>query len=92
MVDVGPVGDVNIFNSQGIKDFGTGSPTYGIGQVMVTDEKEDGDTTGGQAINAFGKLSLLGLTGLTTLIGVTAEENKVYPVLPGIIYNLVKGG
>ncbi len=47
---------------------------------MVTDEEEDGDTTGGQPINAFGKFPLLSLAGLTTLIGVTAEENKVYLV------------
>ncbi|GAH69424.1 unnamed protein product, partial [marine sediment metagenome] len=43
-------------------------------------------------VYAFGKFPLLSLAGLTTLIGVTAEEDKVYPVLPGIIYNLVKGG
>ena len=80
-VDVGAVGDVNIFNGQGIEDFGAGSPANGVGQVVVTDEQEDGDTTGGQLVYAFGKFPLLGLAGLTTLIGVTAEENKVYPVL-----------
>ncbi len=92
MVNFGAVGDVNIFNGEGIKDFGAGSPTYGVGQVVVTDEEKDGDTTGGQAINAFGKFPLLGLAGLAALIGVTAEENKVYLILPSIIYNLVKGG
>ena len=58
---------------------------------MVTHEEEDGDTTGGQPVNAFGKLPLLSLTRLAALIGITAEEDKVYPVLQGIVHNLVKG-
>jgi len=59
---------------------------------MVTDEEEDRDATGGQAINASGKFPLLGLTGLATFIGVAAEENKVYLILYGIKDNLVEGG
>ena len=59
---------------------------------MVADEEEDGDTAGGQPIYAFGKFPLLGLAGLATLVSVTAEENEVHLILPGIIYNLVKGG
>ncbi|MBA7557004.1 hypothetical protein ES705_49733 [subsurface metagenome] len=47
LVNVRAVGDINIFDCQGIKDFGGGSPTYGIGQVVITDEEEDRDTTGG---------------------------------------------
>ena len=86
------VGDVNIFNGQGIKDFGAGSSADSVGQIVVTDEEEDGDTTGGQAINAFGKLPLLSLARLAALIGITAEENQVYPVFQGIIYHLVEGG
>ena len=80
MVDIGAVGNINIFNGQGIKDFGAGCSADSVGQVVVTDQQEDGDTTGGQAINASGELPLLSLARLTTLVGVTAEENQVYPV------------
>jgi hypothetical protein len=58
---------------------------------MVTDEKKDGNTTGRQAINAFGKFPLLGLGRLATLIGVTTKEGKVYLVFQGVVYHLVKG-
>jgi len=58
---------------------------------VIADEEEDGDAIGGKAINTSGKLPLLGLVWLTTLVSVTAEEDKVYPVFQGIVYNLVKG-
>jgi hypothetical protein len=58
---------------------------------VVADEEEDGDTAGGQPVNALGKFPLMSLARLTTLIGITAEEDKVYPVLQGIVYHLVKG-
>ena len=90
-VDLGAVGDINIFHRQGIEDFGGGSPADGVGQVVVTDEEEDGDTAGRQAVYAPGKLPLLGLARLTALIGIATEEDKVYLVFQGIVYHLVKG-
>jgi hypothetical protein len=57
---------------------------------VVADEEEDGDAIGGEAVNALGELSLLGLGGLTALIGITAEEDKVNLVFQGIVYNLVQ--
>ena len=51
---------------------------------MVTDEEEDRDTIGGQAINAFGKFPLLSLARLTTLVGIAAEEDKVYLIFQGV--------
>ncbi len=91
MVDFGAIGDINIFDRQGIKDFDSGSSTYGIRQVMVANEEEDGDTAGGQAIDASGKFPLLSLARLTTLIGITTEENEVYLIFQGVVYDLVKG-
>jgi hypothetical protein len=91
LVNVRTVRDINIFDRQNIKDFGGSSPTYGVGQVVVANEEEDWDAAGGQAIYAFGKFPLLSLTWLTSLIGITAKENKVYLVFQGIVNNLVKG-
>ncbi len=62
-----------------------------IRQVVVANKEEDGNTTGGQPVNALGKLPLMSLARLTTLIGITAEEDEVYSVLQGIVHNLVKG-
>ena len=90
MVDVGAVGDINILDGQGIKNLGGGSSADSIRQVVVADEEEDGDTVGGETIDAFGELSLLGLGGLTALISVTAEKDKVNLVLQGIIDYLVQ--
>ena len=42
-VDVGAVGDVNIFNGQGIKDFGAGSSAYGVGRDLGYDWPMGGD-------------------------------------------------
>ncbi len=90
-VDFGAVRDVNIFNRQRIEDFSGSSPAYSVGQVVITDEEEDRDTAGGQPVYALGKLPLLGLARLTTLVGITAEEDKVYLISQSIVYNLVKG-
>ena len=90
-VDFGAIGDTNFFDRQGIKDFNSGSPAYSIRQVVVANEKEDWDTAGGQPIYASGKLPLLSLARLTSLIGITTEENKVYFVFQGIVYDLVEG-
>ncbi len=92
MVNIRAVRDINIFHRQGIKDFSGGRPPYGVRQVVVTDEKEYRDATGGQTIKALGKLSLLGLARLTALVGITAEEDEVYPVLQGVVNHLVKNG
>ena len=92
LVDVRAVGDINILNRQGIEDFGAGRPADSVGQVVVADQQEDGDAVAGQLVYAFGKLPLLGLARLTALVGVTAEEDQVYPVFQGIIYHLVEGG
>jgi len=59
---------------------------------VVADKEEDRDAVGGQAINASGKFPLLGLARLTTLVGIAAEEDKVYLIFQGVVYNLVKGG
>ncbi|GAI49008.1 unnamed protein product [marine sediment metagenome] len=59
---------------------------------MVADKQEDGDTAGGQAFNAFGKFPLLRLARLPTLIGITTEKNKVYFIVQGVVYYLVKDG
>ncbi|MBA7668118.1 hypothetical protein ES703_76222 [subsurface metagenome] len=59
---------------------------------MIAGEEKDRDATGGQAVNALGKFSLLGRAWLTTLVGITTEESQVNPVLQSIIYHLVKGG
>ena len=58
---------------------------------MIAGEEKDGDTISGQAVNAFGKLPLLSLVWLTTLISIAAEEDEVYFIFQGIIYHLVKG-
>ena len=89
-MDARAVGDINVFNRQGIEDFGGSGSANSVGQVVVADEEEDGDTTYGQQVYAFGKFPLLGLTGLTTLISVTTEENKVYLIFQCIVYHLVK--
>ena len=89
-MDVGAVGDINILDGQGIKNLGGGSPADSVGQVVIADEEEDGDAIGGEAVNALGELSLLGLGGLTALIGITAEEDKVNLVFQGIIDHLVQ--
>ena len=92
MVDIGMVGDVDLFNGQGIENLNSGSPADGVGHIVVAGKEKDGDAAGGEAVNPSGKLSLLGLARLTALVGITAEEDKVCPVLKGIVYQLVKGG
>ena len=89
-MDVGAVGYINILDGQSIKNLGGGSPADSIRQVVVADEEEDGDAIGGEAVNALGELSLLGLGGLTALIGIAAEEDKVDFVFQGIIDHLVQ--
>jgi len=74
-----------------VKNFRGRSPTYGVREVVIADEEKDRDAVGGQATDALGKLPLLGLARLTTLIGITAEEDEVYAILQGIVYHLVKG-
>ena len=80
--DFGAVGDVNILDSQGMKNLGAGSLTDGVGQVVVTDQNKDGDTAAGEPVDAQGELALLGLARLPALIGVPAEDDQVHPGLP----------
>jgi len=55
---------------------------------VVADEEKDGYASRGQAIYAFGKLPLMSLAGLAALVGITAEKDKVYLILQGVVYNL----
>jgi hypothetical protein len=87
---LGAVGDINISHRQGIKDFGGSSPADSIRQVVVANQEEDRDATGGETIDSFGKFPLVSLGWLTAPVGIATEEDKVYPVLHGIIYHLVK--
>jgi hypothetical protein len=57
---------------------------------VIAYKEKDRNVTGRQAPDAPGKFPLLCLARLTALISITAKENKVYLILPGIIYNLVK--
>ena len=90
-VNIGSAGNINVFDGESIKDFGGGSSTDSVGEIVVAYKEEDGDPAGGQAINTFGKFALLGLGRLTTFVGVTTEDDKVYLIFQGVIYNLVKG-
>jgi len=89
-VNIGAVRDINIFDGQSIKNLGGGRPTYSVRQVVVANEEEDRDAISGQEVNSFGKFPLLGLGRLTALVGIAAEEDKVYLIFQGIVYNLVK--
>ena len=90
VVNIRAVGNVNLFDGQGVKNLGSGSPTDSVGEVVIADKEEDGKTISRQAVDAFGEFPLLSLARLTTLIGIASEKDKVYFVFQGIVYDLVK--
>jgi len=91
-MDIGAVGDIDVFNGEGIEDFGGGSLADSIGQVVVADEEEDSDAASSETIDAPGELPLLGLARLTALVGVAAEKHEVYPIFQRVVDKLVEGG
>ena len=59
---------------------------------MVASEEEygNGNFLGRKAVNAFGKLPLLGLVRLPALVSITTEEDEVYLVVQSEFDQLVK--
>jgi hypothetical protein len=88
---MGAVGDIDIVNFKRAEDFGSGRPTDSVRQVVVADKEKDRDGILRQALYTLSKFPLLCLAGVSALVGITAEEDKVYPVSQGIVYQPVKG-
>ena len=85
------IGDDDIFHGQRIEDFGAGGASDSVGQVVVADEQEDGDTAAGKPVYPFGEFPLLGLAGFAAFIGVAGKQHQVDVVVQGVIDDLVEG-
>jgi hypothetical protein len=59
---------------------------------VIADEEKYGHAAGGQASDTPGELALLGLAWLAALVGVPAEEDKVYAIFQDIVHDLIQGG
>ena len=86
-----PVADVDVVDVQGGEDVQSGGAAYGVGQVVVAHQEEDGYSRAGEPDDALGELPLMGLGGVSALVGVATEEHQVDVGVDGVGYELVVG-
>ena len=81
----------DVRHGQRIEDLHTVGAPQSIGQIVVANQKKDGQAGIGQTADALGELTLVGWAGVACLVGIAGEENQVDVILRGITNHLVKG-
>jgi hypothetical protein len=84
-------GHAHVLDRKSIENLSSSRLSDGIGQVMVSHEKEDGDLVGCQPVDPFGKLTLLRRRGFPALVGISAKKHQIDCIGKGIVHDLIEG-
>ena len=67
------VGNIDVFYCQSIENFGRSRPADAVWHIVVSCNKENGNSGFGEFTDAFGEFPLLRLAGFAAFIGIPAK-------------------
>ena len=92
MKALGLIGNGYVLNRQGFEYLHCSGTPCCVGQVVIACDKKNGDVAGTEPLDTSGELALVGLAGVTALVGVAAEEGQVHVIVQRVVHELIESG